>query len=894
MGSRTVADLPPTAASMAMNAAIFGYGGHSLVTPHVALKRLWWTEERVQAKVTRAFVLSKLRGEEREFLDQVVGFGEASLPTTSDEDDSSVTKSDNAADDDLTNLTSSTYMDWILTRARRLFLILTEVGVPDQIFGCIDDLWDDGDLPLALSTVPRLELTVDGDAALDKRFYEVQFIYCLRELRVGGHLDYDSREYIPLEHVDTVPPAVAIQEHGGRVHFPGRPDDVFMRRKVALRDDKGAAPPATAATSSNAATRLLEPEQFREDVKTLRALPHPHIAPIWASYTASASGFLLSPFVAEHTLASYLDHRTPPSYLRVPASQRPKLLVGWMRALADALAFLHARGVVHGALAPNAIWINRDNAIALADIGRSVETLRRASKVTKAEVYEFAAPESPLCKKSASSTAAMAAAFGTYVDGMKSAVAGPTGVGGQSGPSKALEALTRRRQSSVSDANSSAASTSSASSSTGMTAATSPSMMSTRPSSSSGTAPSSPDMAEEADVVSPAFNKPDQRRSFSTSPPRSSSSRSSFRSSSQHRSGHSRNFSRHLSPIPSDCALSTRPAATTPEPLAPSNDIFPLACLYLNLLTFLLEGKLTEFGRFRTYTLNVFKQRRARADTSFHNDIPLLMEWITHLETLAAEQIRRAEEKASAGVNGERKAADKQKEKNNDTTQDEASASAVRTAIPALLALVRKMLDAEPSSRPTAAAVRDEISTLLGEEPGAAAQDTKPLPPVPEADPAASGPLDLEVPAATPRRGRTRRFSLTGSMRSASSSASAATATAPPSTRSTSSTLTTTPSTTQLLPPKNIPAAAVRKANSTSDLAAFLDAGPDGTGTTAPPTLARGSKLARMQVLDEAVLGDGRKPLKAKAAPKKLSSSSGAGSSLRGLRSVFGRAVAAG
>jgi len=113
MGTRTFAQVAPTAATIALNAYIFGYAGHSLVTPHVALKQLWWTDDRIDAKVTRHFVVSQIRGEERHYLDKPLAFGEG--------------------------LTDHTYMEWILERARRLFLILAVVGRPEHIFSLIGD-----------------------------------------------------------------------------------------------------------------------------------------------------------------------------------------------------------------------------------------------------------------------------------------------------------------------------------------------------------------------------------------------------------------------------------------------------------------------------------------------------------------------------------------------------------------------------------------------------------------------------------------------------------------------------------------------------------------------------------------------------------------------------------
>lgn len=164
MGTRTFADVAPTSATIALNAYIFGFGGQSLVTPHSALKYQWWTDDRIEAKVTRQFVVSKLRGEEREFLNKELVFGEG--------------------------LTNDTYLEWILERAKRLFLILTEIGVPDQIFGIIDDSWGDDDLPVPLENVKSLELSIDEDEQLNRKFYNTQFLYLLRELKAGSHIDY--------------------------------------------------------------------------------------------------------------------------------------------------------------------------------------------------------------------------------------------------------------------------------------------------------------------------------------------------------------------------------------------------------------------------------------------------------------------------------------------------------------------------------------------------------------------------------------------------------------------------------------------------------------------------------------------------------------------------------
>ncbi|KXL44007.1 hypothetical protein M433DRAFT_109631 [Acidomyces richmondensis BFW] len=351
MGTRSFADVPPTAATIALNAYIFGYGGHSLVTPHAALKQLWWTDKRIDAKVTRSFVISKLRGEERGFLDRPLAFGEG--------------------------LTDDTYMEWILERAKRLFLILAEIGVPDQIFGCIDDSWDDDDLPVSLENVKYLELAYDDDEALNRKFYDTQFVYLLRELKQGTHIDYGANEHIPMEYVNTLPPAVSLQVWD-RVHFPGKPNEIYMRRKFPLTD-------------KDAGHKYRD--SFMRDVRKARMFRHEHVANIWASYTSKEAGYILSDFVGEHTLGTFIDHRTPMQFVRIAVPDRPVLLCEWMHCLTDALASLHYRGTAHGAIRPSNVIIDHENRIAFSDVG-TLKTFQRGKKPPKTEAYDYAAPES--------------------------------------------------------------------------------------------------------------------------------------------------------------------------------------------------------------------------------------------------------------------------------------------------------------------------------------------------------------------------------------------------------------------------------------------------------------------------------------------------------------------
>lgn len=605
MGTRSFAQVAPTAGQVALNAYIYGYGGHSLVTPHAALKQLWWTDDRIDSKVTRPFVVSKLRGEEREFLDRPLAFGEG--------------------------LTDDTYMEWILERAKRLFLILSEIGVPDQIFGCIDDSWDDDDLPVSLENVENLELAYESNDALNKKFYDMQFVYLLRELKRGHHIDYGPKEHIPMDYVNSLPPAVSLQDWD-RVHFPGRFEAIFMRRKFPLTDKE-----------SGQSYR----DAFMRDIRKAKALDHEHISRTWASYTSEDSGYVLSDFVAEHTLRTYIDHRTPMQLLRVAPSERPRLMCEWMHCLADALAFLHHSGVAHTAIRPSNILIDHDNRICYADVG-SLRTFQRGKKANQSEAYEYAAPEAQICREPS--------------------------VMATSPPISSMGAFSKLRKMSSSTSSSSTGSSGSSSAR----------------SSSICTATSSP--------ASPPLPKTTRSNSFS------SITTAMFPISLSKSASGFRNFSRHIvtpsassiassvPPSPTSTRVFPRPTVLDPDSLrdlplaAPEmSDIFSLACVFLDILTFMVKGRTTDFVKFRSTRhsdgalADGRSRHKTRLDTSFHGADPdRLYTWMQVLEE-----------------DGEKRQ------------------EPVFRAVSELLSLCRTMLTQNATLRPTAMQVRDRLQAIL-------------------------------------------------------------------------------------------------------------------------------------------------------------------------------------
>ncbi|KAF2278896.1 kinase-like protein [Westerdykella ornata] len=335
--------------TVTLNALIYGYAGHSLVTPHVALQQIWWTEERINEKVTTEFITSRLRPNERQWLDRPVGFGD---------------------------LTDDTYMDWILERARRLFLVLATIGEAEKIFTAVEKAWDDDDLPLQMEDIEKLKLSNKRNDNVNARFYQTQFTFLLRELEEGVHIDYGSNEVLPLEYVMGLPPAVSLQ-HWSRVHRPKRPNEVYVRRKFPL----GTAEDPTASEMD-----------FIMDVESARMIEHDHIAPVWASYTAKGNGYTLTNFVGQHTLRTFIDHRNPAQYQRLPKPERRFLVLGWLHCLADAITTLHQMGFCHSAIRPSNILIDERNRIAFSDIG-SLETFQKDKKPDAMEAYVYSAPE---------------------------------------------------------------------------------------------------------------------------------------------------------------------------------------------------------------------------------------------------------------------------------------------------------------------------------------------------------------------------------------------------------------------------------------------------------------------------------------------------------------------
>ncbi|KAI1185648.1 protein kinase [Nemania serpens] len=313
---------------------------------------MWWDASLIEATVTRQFVSSHLIPEEIERLDRPLGFGDG--------------------------LTDGTYWDWI-EKAKRIFLILTDLGIPDQIFGIIDDSWDDDDLPIPLDQVGRLALTPGKDDRVAKKFYARQFHYIVHYIDKGKHVAYLEDDVVPVV-VDKRPGLASSNNTVDRIVLPNRPGEVFTRRRFSLGTGPG----------------MMTHQSFMNEVHSAKALQSEHLASYYGSYTYHGSAYAIFTYTADFNLKSLLS--TAPGPLKSLAKEdRRRLVMNWIHCLTDALCYIHKNGRSHGNIKPSTILFCSSNYVFYNNNMSRLcgEALMSASEksVFDRESYDFAAPE---------------------------------------------------------------------------------------------------------------------------------------------------------------------------------------------------------------------------------------------------------------------------------------------------------------------------------------------------------------------------------------------------------------------------------------------------------------------------------------------------------------------
>ena len=302
-----------------------------------------WTEERIDAVVTRTYITSRLPAKGQGLLHRPLSFGDS--------------------------LTDDTYLDWIVEKCKRLFLIFDDLGIPEWIFEAVDRSYQDDDLPLDEQAIWDLNLSHGKTNSLDKLFFRRQHKYLIKVLREGEHVEYTPTDIVPVE---------PIAKKSGRlngsdidqVRFGGV---VYKRRAFALGEDDN-----------------LNPKQFVLHIKALQRLRHPHMISIFASYSQGDLGHVLLAPATDVTLKSFLED-PPKCYKQLSKAERRGTLLRWMHRLSHAVAYLHEQGYAHQAIRPSNIFISPQNRIFLGEPA-ALDILQGRDDGGR-EMYEHSSPE---------------------------------------------------------------------------------------------------------------------------------------------------------------------------------------------------------------------------------------------------------------------------------------------------------------------------------------------------------------------------------------------------------------------------------------------------------------------------------------------------------------------
>ena len=619
-----------------------------------------WTDERVAATVTEDLITSQLRSWQRDLLHKPLAFGEG--------------------------LTDDTYLDWILDRAKKIYLILAEIGASDQIFRLVDSSCEDDDLPLSLGNIEQLRLLNSQDRPLSERFHKAQFNFLVRELREGVHIDYSPSEIVPVElvvqKVNFKSPA-RLPDGCDKVLLPHDPSRVYARKEVKLDAYGGGGK-----------------DVFLEDVLQMKQLTHDHLVSMHASYSQENLGYVLSTPIPDLTLRSFLSD-PPKSFLSLEKLQRRQILFSWPHCIASALNFIHREGYSHGRLTPSQIFVDDKHRVFLGCPDALAE-LDVGVKVKDGELYDYAPPERWIRTGVMQETKAFRSAPPS---------------GGRTG---------RKTTKAQSDTQSAYAesSTGSSNSSSGDGSADSFSTQSSYSSyASSDSYPCSPS-ENEAQSFDYAYNQTPpllsgphsmssstyQDESSATTSSRSSDAASTIRhpasdkgrKRSMNGSGSSGRTPTGLPNIDPSALHTAVPAAHFKKaivstwhasPHSPfASDIFVLGAITLDILCVLFKKKLSAFATYRGHKNRTAGRGGGAPDCSFHANLGAVGAWMDQLN------------------------ADAYKKRNED----------IFAAAPLFLTKVQQMIDRSPSQRPTAGDVELEFCKAVVQGLGRDAVHCKP------------------------------------------------------------------------------------------------------------------------------------------------------------------------
>lgn len=611
---------------------------------------LWWPEERIKSTLDTKYIVNRLQPENVPRLFDLPKWGEG--------------------------LTSETYMEFILLKAGRLFLILNEIGIPDRIFALVDESCDDDDLPIAEQNVDRLPLSPGAnDPSLDTKFFHAQWRFSVRGIAEGEHVSYTGNEGVPVQVLKTNGIYNELQgrdDSVDKVVLAGSVCRVLMRTQVQV----GGAP------------HFFSADEVLAEIRALRKLAHEHVISIYASYFVDDSvSVLFTGAETDRTLHSFLTDE-PPAFKKLPKEQRRQTLITWPHCLMSGLSWLHAHGHFHGAIRPSNVLVDTNFQICLGQF-HVLDSLLAPPRVNDLESYHYAAPERWV--RTAAPVQPVQAPSRTLL---------PSGgrTGRRMKPEKV--ALSTLDESSISSPDlqrpDSAASKGTV---IRIGLPNSPSRFSfTFSSSSSSSSSSAASLGHSEAIRNP---KPTLSRIWNKRPKGlvPTPSITSSTSSSSYSSGAASIMSSNPPPsVAPSVAPSVVPSITTPSltnwPSVQTNpaasDLFSLAAIILDILTHLCKRSLSSFASHRSARNRSAGRGGGMADASFHlaRNAVQVQSWIALIEGDALKRCRR-----------------------------DRGSDRVFWAVPRMLIVLRAMLSPEPDKRPTARRVQKCFAAAIREIP---------------------------------------------------------------------------------------------------------------------------------------------------------------------------------
>ncbi|KAF1949560.1 kinase-like protein [Byssothecium circinans] len=260
---------------------------------------------------------------------------------------------------------------WTLSNPRLAILLVVCDDVSSWRQAAFFDLRDEN--------LPFPEDRLQGIVADARRVVDEQWRATSKELPLNGsHVDFSSRETVPLQHINLIRTSRGSEKSVDRVRMLGSSDDrTLIRKRLVL-------------TRPNQKAALLD------QINKFKTYEHKNIARLMVTY-AQPSHVGIITARAQYSLDDYLS-------LQGAEPNRPKLLVDWMFDLSSALDYLHSQSICHRSIRPRKILIDSSRIFFSAfGIGGSdystsptAPTLARLDQLHtyfQDQAYIYAAPE---------------------------------------------------------------------------------------------------------------------------------------------------------------------------------------------------------------------------------------------------------------------------------------------------------------------------------------------------------------------------------------------------------------------------------------------------------------------------------------------------------------------